>query len=176
MFATEGQFARKKAGIVVAGSCLDDIMVGTIALYDHASSPFAAASPAGDLGQQLKGSFAAAKVGQKEPQIGCHHTDQGDQRQVQPFGDHLCPDQNICLVLCKGLQELFVAPFAAGCIGVPAQNAGSGQNFLNGCHQTFGSCPKKTNAFALAGWALCWNGQGAAAVMADETFWSVPVL
>jgi hypothetical protein len=63
MFASKGQFACKKAGIVVAGGSLDDIVVGAIALYDHASPAFAAAGPAGDLCQQLKGSFAAAKIG-----------------------------------------------------------------------------------------------------------------
>ena len=51
---------------------------------------------------------------------------QRDQRQVEPFGDHLRPDQNIRFMIYEAGQKILMGIAAGRGVSVPADDAGMG--------------------------------------------------
>src|SRR5438046_2104978 len=82
-------------GKVMAAGELDGGMKWREALHEHLAFDVPAASPAGDLREQLKRALARAEVGLMQRHVRIDDADEGDVRKVQAFRDHLRADEDI---------------------------------------------------------------------------------
>ena len=64
--AAEAQFFVVEAGEIVAGGVLHGVVILKIGLQNHLAGRLAAPGTSRDLGEQLKGTFGGAEVGQAE--------------------------------------------------------------------------------------------------------------
>ena len=92
-------------------------------LQDHPAAAFASTGTARHLGQHLEHPLPGKRIRQIETDIGQHHPDQGHKWQVKAFGEHLCADQHVRLVVGEVGQDHLVSILLAGGFPVPAQGA-----------------------------------------------------
>ena len=59
--------------------------------------------------------------------------------------DHLGPHQNICLMLCKRIQDLLIAVLGPCGIKIHSEYPGFREFFFNDLLDMLGSCLKSTN-------------------------------
>src|SRR5688572_22808677 len=103
-------------------------MVRRVGLDDGSAAARAAAGPASNLGQELKGALAGAEVGQVEPNVGQDDADEGDAREVERLGDQLGANQDVGLVVAELGPDVGVAAATAAHVAIPAQQARPGQD------------------------------------------------
>ena len=113
--------------IVVRRHRLDRVVVRRVRLDDDASALGAAAGAPGDLLQQLKRALAGAEVGQVERDVGGDDADERDERDVEPFGDHLRTDEDIRFVRDEAGEDRLVLITTARNVAVPAERACAGE-------------------------------------------------
>ncbi len=140
------------------GRSLNRMVLRPVALDHHTAATLAAPGSPCHLRQQLEGTLAAAEVRQEQPNISGDHAHQRHQRQVEPLGNHLGPNQHVCFLAGKALQDRLVRAFMHGRIGVPTQHTRMGRNLLHGFLDALGACAKELDALAFAHGA--GNGTG----------------
>src|SRR5437773_9755053 len=72
-----------------------------VRLNEDFSGGFAASGTACNLREKLKGAFACAEIGQMQGEIGVDDSDESHVWEMQTFGDHLCPDEDVDLAGAK---------------------------------------------------------------------------
>jgi len=75
----------------------DRIVIRIQRLNQRFARRLAAAGPPDHLGEQLKGPFRRAKIGQPEADVGRDDADERDRRKIMALGDHLRSDQDVDL-------------------------------------------------------------------------------
>ena len=77
-------------------------MIGHVGLHNHLSGVLVPPRPAGDLGEELEGSFAAPVVGEAQRGVRRDDTHQRHVREVVTLGDHLGADEDLGLPPSEG--------------------------------------------------------------------------
>ena len=87
----------------------------------------AASGPSSNLGQELEGFFPSAKIRMMQTEVGVDNSDECDVGKVQPFGNHLGPDQNINLTNAEVTEDapVILLPFQG--IRIHPSHAGIGE-------------------------------------------------
>ena len=125
----------------------------------------AAAGASGDLGDELEGAFGGAEVvGDAERAVGGEDTDEGDIGEVEAFGNHLGAEEDVGLFGAEGGEEFVVAVAAGGGVGVHPDDAGGGEDGVEGGLDALGAEAELLEVGGVAGGA---GGGGAAPVAAE---------
>jgi hypothetical protein len=151
---------------VMAGRCLNGIVFGAVGLHDDLAASLTPACTTCNLGQYLESALGSSIVGQMKRCIRRDHAHQCDKGQIEPFGNHLGADQYIGAVLNKGLQEPLMVR-AAGCVTIPADEAGLGVELAYGLFHPLRAQAKVADMAAAALGALVRGWLPAIAVVAD---------
>lgn len=99
-------------------------MVRSVGLHDHLAFEFPPPCPSRDLGQELEGSFAGAKIGDVKSHVSIKDSDESHIREMEAFRDHLCSEKDIDLFgteSVQGIAQLILFPHR---IGVDSGNSG----------------------------------------------------
>ena len=115
------------------------VVIGKQRLHHCLPSNVAAASPARNLGEQLKGALAGAKLGQAETDVRGNHADQRDPRKIVPFGDHLRADQHVDFPGGKPCEERGNRASPADRVAVDSRDARLGKRLAHFSFDTFGA-------------------------------------
>ena len=91
-----------------------------VGLNDDFALEFATTCTASDLGEELKGALASAKIWHMQTEVCVEHSYEGDVGKVEAFGDHLGADDDVDFTLAEFLQGITERVFAAHGIGVDA--------------------------------------------------------
>ncbi len=98
-------------------------MVGVKGLDQDSTAPITTARATRDLSDELKRLARRAIVGQMQRRVSIDHTDQRDVGKVEPLGDHLCPQQDVDLVLTERIKCRGIAARSFHRVGVHAQDS-----------------------------------------------------
>ncbi len=101
-------------------SSLDRIVVGMIGLDDDTPPQQAASRPTSNLCKQLKCALARTEIRKIERCIRRDDTNQSDEWQIQPLGNHLRADEHISGTGGEALQDVRMSCMGAGSITIPA--------------------------------------------------------
>ena len=153
--------------IVVARE-LDAWVVWRECLDKDFALDFAAASPSGDLGEELEGAFACAEVGHLESDVGVDDSDEGDAGEVEAFGDHLGADEDVDFTGAKGSEGFAECAFALHDVGVHAFDDGFWEDFNDGVLDFFGTGTAVFDAWVVAFAAGFWGDGDVAADVAYD--------
>ncbi len=111
---------------IMATGVLDGGMEGGEGLDEDFAFDIAAAGAASDLGEELKGAFAGAEVGEVQAEVGMDDADEGDVGEVEAFGDHLGADEDVDAAEAEVGEDTAEVVLALEGIGVHAGDAGIG--------------------------------------------------
>ena len=81
-------------------------------LHDYFALHVATAGPARDLGKQLKGPLAGAKIRLVQAEVGVNNPDQCHVRKMETLGDHLRAHEDIDFAGAKVAEDAAVIFFA----------------------------------------------------------------
>ena len=79
-------------------------------LNENFTSQFPPPCTARHLTQELERSLTGSKIGKMDPHVGVDHSYEGHPGKIQPFGNHLSPQEDIQLPPSKTPQNLMVGP------------------------------------------------------------------
>ena len=150
LLAPEFHFTLVEGVVVVLGCRLQRIVLGRVALEDYAPASSAASCAAGHLRQKLKSSFRAAKIRQIQTNVRGNDADKSDERQVQPFGDHLRADEDVGLMAGKSIEDLFMAALAPRSVAVPTQEAGPRRDLAHDLFDSLRTRAEEADSVAVA--------------------------
>jgi hypothetical protein len=129
-----------EAFVVVLGGEAHCWVIGLVGLQDDFAGCVGAACAAGDLGEQLEGSFGCAEVWKGEALIGKCDADERHCGDVVSFGDHLCAHQHVDLAAPQAIENrLDTVPGSR--VTVEPSNAGLGEALFDGVFELFGPYP-----------------------------------
>lgn len=156
-----------KGNVIVAGGGRDGWMIGRVGLDEDPARAVAAAGAAGDLAQDLKGTFGGGEVWELEHGIGANDADGVNGREVEAFGDHLRANDDIDSAVTQALVDgLDMAEI--GAVAVEAGDTGLGPEPLNFGFDTFGAAAEEAQVGAIAFGADGGVGLAVIAVVADK--------
>lgn len=169
-FFPEREFLFSEAVVVVVACELDGGVLRGMGLDDDLAEAIAAPGASGDLGEELKGAFAGAKVRHMEAEIGVENSDEGDIGEVEAFGDHLCAEKDLdfsCFEIPEGITEFI---FAAHAIGIDAGDPVSVKFIVEEIFNFLGAVSGEADGAAMALGAFGWRDLLEAADVAEEFF------
>src|SRR5690348_11825003 len=146
----EVEFALEEREVILLDGVLNGVVVGIKSLDEHATGEVAAASAAGDLGEQLKGALGRAEVRQTERGIGADHADQSDTLKIVALGEHLCADENVERAAGESAKRFLILALGAGGVAVEAGDARTGKFFAQALLEMLGALTEEIDIFGLA--------------------------
>ena len=84
------------------------------------------------------------------------------------FDNHLCTNQNICLMIGKRRQNFFMPSLIASGIEIHPQHFGLWKTFLYNLFNFLCACFKSADIWGTTFWANLWHLPGIAAIMAYQ--------
>ncbi len=162
------KFLGGKSGVVVSGGELNGIVVGVIGLDEHFAGEVSATGSAGDLGEELKGAFGGAEVGQAKRKVCTDHADEGDAVNIVAFGDHLGADEEVDFTGMEAGKKALHVHASTNRVAIHSPDASVGKEFLEALFTLLRARAKVIEVLALAGWAGLGDIASEAAVVALE--------
>ena len=111
-------FLVEKALVILLFCEFDHGVVLHPGLDDDLAAQSTAARSSGDLGEELEDCFTGPEIGDLQAAVGIEDPDEGHLGEVEPFGDHLRADQDVCFAGPKAFKKQLVASLVARCVGV----------------------------------------------------------
>ena len=121
------QFPGREAFEIMSHGRTDRIVVGQRGLDQDVATQLPSPCSAGDLTQKLKRPLARPEVRQMNADICVHDSHQGDAREVESLGDHLCPEQDVDVAPLHTVEDALVSPLSGGRVHVHARDTRVGK-------------------------------------------------
>jgi hypothetical protein len=128
-------------------------------LHNDPSGAITAAGASGNLGNELKGAFWSTEVRQHQTGIYGNNTNQRDIGKIMPFGNHLCPNEDVEAAGGKIVKNALESTTPPRRIAVETRNGQGGKQFAQASFELLCPFADVSNAFAMALWAAAgwWN-------------------
>src|SRR5699024_11758647 len=157
-----------KTDIVVLSCQFNAVMVRSICLYDHFSIKLMPSCPAAHLRNELECFFRGTEIRKMKHRVCSQYADQGDVFKIEPFCNHLRPEQYIGFMVGEFLKQSFMRSFSPRRIHVHPNDA-SFRNELCQCFlHPLGACSAESAQFARAACALDRHRRCIRAMMAVQ--------
>ena len=118
---------------------LDRVGGGLEALHDNDALEVTTTRAAGDLGEQLKGTFGGAEIRQLQRKIGVDDAHQRHPREVEALGDHLRAEEHVIFARAEVREDLPEEVLLAHGIRIDAGHAGAGEELGDGLLDLLGT-------------------------------------
>jgi len=128
MLLPKGDFLMVKRGIIMLCPIGNGIVLRGIGLHDDPPWTGTTSSPSRHLAKKLKGALTSTKVREVKDSVSGDYAHQGYLRKVQPLGNHLRPDKDVCLVSQESIQDLLVRILSLGNISIPPEQSRLGED------------------------------------------------
>jgi len=128
-------------------------VIGQVALENDLPGDLPPARASRHLRQELEGPLRGSEVGYPEADVGVHHPDQRDPREVVTLGDHLRPDKDVELPRLEGGERPRHHPAAPRTVTVEPLDAGRRQRRPHRLHHPLRPIAGEPQVRAPAGWA-----------------------
>lgn len=152
--ATVEEFFAGEGFVVAVAGGLDGGVFGEEGLDVDFAGEVAAAGASGDLCDELEGAFGGAEVvGDGEGAIGGEDANEGDIGEVEALGNHLGAEEDVGLFGAEGGEEFVVAMAAGGGVGIHPDDAGGGEDGVEGGLDALGAEAELLEAGGVAGGA-----------------------
>ena len=112
----------KERAVVLRGGGLNHLILRLVRLDDDLPRQCTASSAPGDLRQQLECPLPRAVVGQIQRHIRRNHAHQRHLREIQPLGNHLRADEQLCAPGAELIEQLCVTILAGGRVNIHADD------------------------------------------------------
>ena len=126
------------------------------------------ARSSGDLGIKLSETLCGAEISGKQRPVDIQQGDEGDVREVVPFGQHLGANQNTRPAAMDGGEMLLQRSFAAGGIAVDTRDRHLREQRRQGLLQLLGADPYRHQMRGAAGRTLARDRALAVAMVAAQ--------